>query len=154
MKTNKNIEHMSDLISKLLGKITPIEESKTRNKMLIAARIEDLLVNRGWSKTELASKMGKRPSEITRWLSGTHNFTIETLCEIALVFEIKLVSLLGDNDYLKINKQEFFLIVPQGAKEHKVLNDLLDLTRFPLTNEPKQKGWSKSIKYPAQTISN
>ncbi|MBK7408684.1 MAG: DUF4240 domain-containing protein [Saprospirales bacterium] len=50
--------------------------------MLIAARIEDILTELGWKKKDLAARLGKHPSEITKWLSGTHNFTTDTLAEI------------------------------------------------------------------------
>jgi ribosome-binding protein aMBF1 (putative translation factor) len=36
--------------------------------------------------------MGKKPSDITRWLSGTHNFTTETLWEIERVLQIQLLT--------------------------------------------------------------
>ncbi|MDE6548376.1 MAG: helix-turn-helix domain-containing protein, partial [Muribaculaceae bacterium] len=34
----------------------------------------------------LADAIGKRPSEITRWLSGEHNFTISTLAMLSSFF--------------------------------------------------------------------
>lgn len=49
---------------------------------------------RGWilSKIDLAKKFGKSPSEITKWLSGNHNFTVDTLIEIERVLDIKLLA--------------------------------------------------------------
>lgn len=41
---------------------------------------------RGLSKKQLADAIGKRPSEITRWLSGEHNFTISTLAMLSAFF--------------------------------------------------------------------
>lgn len=47
--------------------------------MLLAVRIDEALKSKGWSKKQLADAMHKNPSEVTKWLSGTHNFTLETL---------------------------------------------------------------------------
>jgi transcriptional regulator with XRE-family HTH domain len=44
---------------------------------------------KGIGKKKLADLLGKKPSVITKWLSGTHNFEIHTLTAIAKVLEIK-----------------------------------------------------------------
>ena len=50
----------------------------------IADRIDAILKEKGLSHKELAAKMGKRESEISRWLTGRHNFTTNTLADISL----------------------------------------------------------------------
>lgn len=60
-----------------------VSYEKTACKMRIAGRIADVMAVRGVNRKELADRMGKRPSEITKWLSGTHNFTLDTLAEIS-----------------------------------------------------------------------
>ena len=35
--------------------------------------------------------MGKRPSEVTKWLSGNHNFTLETISLIEKNLDITLI---------------------------------------------------------------
>lgn len=60
--------------------------------MLLAARIDDKIRDHGLSNQEFAYMMGKKPSEISKWLSGTHNFTTETLWEIERVLNIQLVA--------------------------------------------------------------
>lgn len=45
----------------------------------ISNRINDLMVQPGLTKLEFAQALGKRPSEVTKWLSGQHNFTVRTL---------------------------------------------------------------------------
>ena len=59
--------------------------------MHIATRIDDGLKAKGWSQRQFAIKMGKRPSEVTKWLSGTHNFTLETLSMIESYLGITLI---------------------------------------------------------------
>ena len=47
---------------------------------------------RGLSKKQFAEQLGKRPSEITRWLSGQHNFTISTLAMLSSFFGKSIIS--------------------------------------------------------------
>lgn len=53
-----------------------------RKRQLIADRLQSILDELGWKKKDLAEKLGKNPSEVTKWLSGSHNFTMDTLAEI------------------------------------------------------------------------
>ncbi|MDE6081893.1 MAG: helix-turn-helix transcriptional regulator [Muribaculaceae bacterium] len=41
---------------------------------------------RGLNKRQFAKALSKRPNEITRWLSGEHNFTISTLAMLSTFF--------------------------------------------------------------------
>lgn len=51
----------------------------------IANRIYDLLKVKRMTQREFAALMGKRESEISRWLTGSHGFTTTTLAKIAAV---------------------------------------------------------------------
>ena len=50
----------------------------------IADRIDAILKEKGLTQKELAKRMGKRESEVSRWLTGRHNFTTNTLADISL----------------------------------------------------------------------
>lgn len=78
------------LLDNLLAEITPEEQARTDRKMRIASIIADALMEKGMAKKEFAQKVGRKPSEITKWLSGTHNFTLDTLTDIEQVLNIKL----------------------------------------------------------------
>jgi ribosome-binding protein aMBF1 (putative translation factor) len=60
-------------------------------EVAISNRINDLMLKRGLSKLEFAQALGKRPSEVTKWLSGQHNFTIRTLSLLSSFFGESLV---------------------------------------------------------------
>ncbi len=64
---------------------------KTENRMQVAASIADRLEARGMTQKEFAQKMGRPTSEISEWLSGTRNFTINTLSEIECVLGMRLI---------------------------------------------------------------
>ena len=58
----------------------------------IAVRINEILKRKGWTQADLAKAMGKKEAEISKWLSGSHNFTISTLARIETVLEEDIIS--------------------------------------------------------------
>jgi len=90
MKARK---HDSEVLRKVMGTITPLEMEQFRNKTLIAVNIEVRMMMLGINRIGLAMKLEKSPSEITRWLNGRQNFTIDVLTEIAFALETNIVEL-------------------------------------------------------------
>lgn len=80
------------MINEFLAEITPEQQARTDRKMRIAALIGDALKDKRMAKKEFAQKVGRKPSEVSKWLSGTHNFTIDTLTDIEQVLNIKLIT--------------------------------------------------------------
>jgi DNA-binding Xre family transcriptional regulator len=94
MKNNTTArKHSSPLLKELLSETTPVEKLQTSTKMFLASRLGDLIIAKGWDKREFAEKVNKNPSEITKWLSGTQNFTIDTLTEIAIALDMSITDL-------------------------------------------------------------
>jgi len=56
-----------------------------RQSFEIVDRIHEILVKQGKGRKDLALLLGKSESEISKWMSGTHNFTIQTLAKIQAV---------------------------------------------------------------------
>lgn len=66
--------------------VTPEEKAEARLSFEISNRIDTLMHEKGLSKKQFADAIGKRPSEVTRWLSGEHNFTVATLGMLTTIF--------------------------------------------------------------------
>lgn len=49
----------------------------------LVVRINQLLREKGITQKQLAEKMEKSPSEISKWLSGEHNFTLRSLSKLS-----------------------------------------------------------------------
>lgn len=49
----------------------------------LVVRINHILREKGISKKELAEKLEKKPSEISKWLCGEHNFTLRSLAKLS-----------------------------------------------------------------------
>ena len=104
---NRKRDGNNSAIEWLNDRIDPISYKKTSTKMNIAAMIDDAMIAKGWSKKDLMEKMGKKnQSEITRWLSGTQNFTVDKLVELSLLLDIKLVAMYEEKAEKEVQKAE------------------------------------------------
>lgn len=92
MRETKEV-YRSDLLSDILSEITPQEQAKTDKRMLLAVKIAEAMKRKGLKKSELASMMGKQPSVITKWLSGTHNFELDTLMDLEHYLQIRFIDI-------------------------------------------------------------
>ncbi|MDE6468889.1 MAG: helix-turn-helix transcriptional regulator [Muribaculaceae bacterium] len=83
-RTVKSLEEM-------LGPIPENLQKETELSFQISDRIYELMQERGLSKKQFADALGKRPCEITKWLSGQHNFTIATLSMLSSFFGTPII---------------------------------------------------------------
>lgn len=81
-----------ELLPRLFAEIPTAERESTRLTFAISDRIADLMKERGLSKKQFADALGRRPSEITKWLSGQHNFTISTLAMLSAFFGKSIIT--------------------------------------------------------------
>lgn len=65
----------------------------------IADEIYRLMQERHLTKKQFADALGRKPSEVTKWLSGQHNFTIRTLAMLSAFFGQSLISV-GSQKYM------------------------------------------------------
>lgn len=49
----------------------------------ISDKIASVLNERGMTNKEFAKLVGKTEAEVSRWLGGTHNFTLKTIARIS-----------------------------------------------------------------------
>jgi transcriptional regulator with XRE-family HTH domain len=79
-------------IDRIMAQITPEEQEDTDSKMKLAAKIYKGMKRKGWSQTRFAEVANQHVSVISRWLSGTNNFTVDTLLEIQRMLGINLLN--------------------------------------------------------------
>lgn len=77
------IEIHDSLFKEELDKIPPLTRETYFLTDAIAVRIELVMKKKGINKKQLAQLTHKKPSEVTKWLSGEHNFTCKTLVLIS-----------------------------------------------------------------------
>jgi len=110
MTTKKPNKKESQTIKEILADIPQREYQRIENKMLLAKRIDEARIKAGLKKQELARILNKRPSEISKWLSGTHNFTVDTLWDIEKAINVKLVNLQEEKSVETIIKYKTFYV--------------------------------------------
>jgi transcriptional regulator with XRE-family HTH domain len=86
-------KYNSDILNVIFSEITSKEQKRTDNRMLLSAKIKNGMNAKGLKNKQLAGALNQQPSVITKWLSGTHNFTSDTLSDIEEVLGIKLLAL-------------------------------------------------------------
>lgn len=85
------MSNKKSIVREALDKVSRDQKKYTRTNLDIATRIQKILEKKGWSQQDLAEKMGKQNSEISKWLTGTHNFTLRTLTKIEAVLGEDLI---------------------------------------------------------------
>lgn len=84
MKINKIMDEIRSTIS-------PEMKLQMELSVAIANRIYDILEEKGMSQKDFARLMGKTETEVSRWLSGTHNLTMATICKISAALNADVV---------------------------------------------------------------
>lgn len=62
--------------------VSPEVRRRVDLTFLIVDRIHSILEEKGLKQKDLASMLGKKESEISKWMRGTLNFTIDTITSI------------------------------------------------------------------------
>lgn len=61
--------------------------------MDISDRINDILISKGLTPHQFAKQIGRSDAEVSRWLGGTHNFTLATLAKISTMLGKDLITI-------------------------------------------------------------
>lgn len=129
-------EYNSPLIQELQNEATPLEMEQTNVKMQLAANIEDLIKSKGWSKTRFASELNKTQPEISKWLSGAHNFTVETLVQISQVLGVEIAVLFAQKQVKDVYTNTFsaasYQYITYSTKNYSVNEDPISYKDKPI----------------------
>ena len=87
MKTNA-------LFQSCLSEVSEDVKAEIDLSFAIVDRIDAILKEKGMTQRELAEALGKNEAEISRWMRGTHNFTIRTLAKIGNVLGTPIVGVI------------------------------------------------------------
>ena len=88
-----------NMLADLIAQAQPREEEKrfVDKSLQLSSLIWAAMQRKKLTQCALAELMGKKESEVSRWLSGLHNFTLKTLTRIEAVLEEDLVLVFRDN---------------------------------------------------------
>lgn len=77
MKTNR-------IMDEIRSNISPEMKQQMEMSVAIANRIYEILEIKGMTQKDLALQLGKTETEVSRWLSGTHNLTLSTISKVSV----------------------------------------------------------------------
>ncbi len=89
---SKARQYDSPILRRIEERIPKELSEQIDRRMGLAMKIAETLRARGLTNQEFAFMMGKKPSEVSRWLSGTHNFTTETLWQMERVLNVQILT--------------------------------------------------------------
>ena len=72
----------SSIIEARRMQVNPEVRQRVDLSFQIVDRIHEILQAKGLRQKDLAQLLGKKEAEISKWMRGTHNFTIDTLVSI------------------------------------------------------------------------
>ena len=72
----------SNIIDRRRAHVNPEVRERVSLSFQIVDRIHEILVERNLRQKDLALMLGKSEAEISKWMRGTHNFTIDTVVAI------------------------------------------------------------------------
>ncbi len=99
----------------------------------LTVHINQILREKGISKKELAEKLKKSPSEISKWLNGEHNFTLRSLAKLSAELGEPLL------EVPKRNVQTQFI-----SGYSRSVHTFICYRKIEIPNESKNIGWQQS----------
>lgn len=81
----------NELFRQSLSAVSPETRAEFDLSYGIAERLDALLKEKGITQHELATRLSKRDSEVSKWLTGRHNFTTGTIARIEVAIGDRLI---------------------------------------------------------------
>ncbi len=107
-------------MSKLFDSIEVRDEIKrfVDNSVDVVDQIYAILERQGKTQRDLAGLLDKSESEVSKWLTGTHNFTIKSISKIEAVLGEKIITT------PMTSQQEFKLMLEKATRIWQSRNSL------------------------------
>lgn len=83
--------HSEPFFAQALASVPDSTRRRVEMSMAISDRLAVMLERRGMNQADLARLMGRSRAEVSRWLGGTHNFTLSTLALISSALDEDVV---------------------------------------------------------------
>jgi transcriptional regulator with XRE-family HTH domain len=81
----------SKILEERRRRVSPETRESVAMSFRIVDRIHDILKEKGLKQKDMASLLGKSEAEISKWMRGTHNFTIGTLVAIEAALDAPIL---------------------------------------------------------------
>lgn len=79
------------VFDRIRNRTKPETHRYVQKNLAVVAEVSRLMKEKGWTQKELAKKMGKTESEVSKWLSGLHNLTLKSIVKLETILEADLL---------------------------------------------------------------
>ena len=90
----------SSIIEARRKQVNPLIRQDVDLSFQIVDRIHEILLAKGLKQKDLALLLGKKEAEISKWMRGTHNFTIDTLVSIEQALGAPILRVIHQKDVI------------------------------------------------------
>ena len=92
----------SKIFADAINNVSEETEARVRLSVEIVERIFQLMRLKNMNQNDLARSLGKTPSEISKWLSGTHNFTLKSIQRLELFLGQPILKVVREPEELAV----------------------------------------------------
>lgn len=78
----------------------PAIEKMVEKNLAIVDKINFLLKERNLTQKDFAKMLGKSPSEVSKWLTGSHNLTLKSITRMEVALETDLINIEAQYKYV------------------------------------------------------
>lgn len=96
----------NSLFRQCLADVSEERKAEFELSFAIADRIDEILKRKGMTQRELAQRLGKRESEVSKWLTGRHNFTTNTIARITRALGAPIINVASSHYSLPEDEKE------------------------------------------------
>lgn len=82
---------LKEMLKQIRERTTPEQSKYVDNNMEIVDYIYDLLAEKKMKPVDLARALDKKPAEVSKWLSGTHNLTLQSISKIEVALDADII---------------------------------------------------------------
>ena len=104
----------SNILEKRRQLVNPEARASVALSFRIVDRIYDILQEKGLRQKDLAERLGKSEAEISKWMRGTHNFTIDTLVAIEAALDAPILQVYHYQKYPTYDLDPMMVAEPQA----------------------------------------
>lgn len=102
----------NELFKKSFDNIPIENEVFVRLYVQILKRVNYILEQKGYKQKDLAESLGKKESEISKWLSGEHNLTLKSLAKLQAALGEEIITVvptpsLNEKIWKKVQGSQF-----------------------------------------------
>jgi len=92
------------VLQRIRERIKPENRVYVEKNLSISQQVYEILQKKGLTQKEFAHMLGKQESEVSKWLSGLHNLTLQSIAKMEAVLDEEIITtpLEACNKYRKI----------------------------------------------------